>query len=98
MMTPTNCGGGANTNGAGTVTTGAETLKGLRCLLKAHKNPPLPVVVDSGDFRDSLDVANRQQLTREDGQVLISLTYEINNDSTIDAEFSVTKVSRITCI
>ena len=92
MMASTNSGGEANTNGAGTVTTGAEAVERLRCLLEVHKNPSLPFVADSVDFRDALALANRQQLTREDGEALISLTSEINNDSTICVEFSAAEV------
>ena len=91
-MASRNSGGGANTNGAGTVTTGAEAVERLRCLLETHKDPLLPYVCDSSDFRNALAVATRQQLTREEGEALISLTSEINNDPTKDVEFSVPEV------
>ena len=91
-MASGNSGAGTSTNGAGTVTTGKEAVERLRSLLETHKDPLLPYVCSGSDFRDALTVATRQKLTREDGEALISLTSEINNDPTIDVEFSVPEI------
>ena len=92
MMASGNSGVGAYTNRAGTVITGAEAVEKLRFLLEMRKDPSLLYVCSSSDFRDVLTVATRQQLTREDGEALASLTSEVNNDPTIDVEFSVPEV------
>lgn len=71
---------------------GEEAVKNLRSLLDLHNDPKFDVVVDGDNFREALAEANRQQLTREDGQALLSLILEINDNDSIDVRFTAMEV------
>lgn len=71
---------------------GEDAVKNFRSLLDLHNDPKFDVVVSGDNFRKSLAEANRQQLTREDGQALLSIILEINGNDSIDVKFTAMEV------
>lgn len=82
----------ANMSKGNTNKSGEEAVKNFRSLLDLHNDPKFDVVVDGDNFREALAEANRQQLTREDGQTLLSIILEINGNDSIDVKFTAMEV------
>ena len=68
-------------------------MKNLRSLLDMQNDSLFPVAVVGDTIRDALVEANRQQLTRADGQALLSLTLEMS-DNTRDVTATAMEIHR----